>query len=268
MKINLFLKATAVSVFAFIIAYGLYPYAKDVLTYPNPMAKLYGKNGNYKTFNQDLSFKDVKTVVIKAQTSNLYIEPTQQDNGKVAITTGANQTNVLKFKNEDTRLTLELPDLSQFAQSSMTVKLPGSVKVLIINTVSGNIDVNRLDLDKIDINSTQGNINLHNGRADEVTVKSVQGQIQCDVDIKKLMLNSVSGNVWVKTKNENPEYRIKTVSGSILVTLPQRINAVITLHSLSGKIVNSAKFQLVDSGRKGFIRVESISGNVEVRSHR
>ncbi|MBO2450350.1 DUF4097 family beta strand repeat protein [Actinomadura barringtoniae] len=139
-----------------------------------------------------------------------------------------------------------------------TVTLDGVTGAIDANTVSGAIEAQGLD-GKVSFTSVSGDLSLAGGAVESLAARTVSGRIAADVDL-------------------NPDSRIdvNTVSGEVVLRVPDWISAGVSLTSAAGRIDTS--FEGLDRQERPFGRniagqlgdgtgrlsVNSVSGRVTV----
>ncbi|KRG72158.1 hypothetical protein ABB27_01820 [Stenotrophomonas terrae] len=124
------------------------------------------------------------------------------------------------------------------------------------STVSAAVDVNEVDLRRLQVNTVSGNLTA-NGRAGEADLTTVSGQIRSQLRTSRLDATTVSGSINA-AGGSGGEVSANTVSGGITLDLAnvQRLNA----ESVSGSLgVRSAGLQ--PGGR---VNLETVSGSVSL----
>lgn len=124
------------------------------------------------------------------------------------------------------------------------------------STVSAAVDVNEVDLRRLQVNTVSGNL-IANGRAAEADLTTVSGQIRSQLRTSRLDTTTVSGSINA-AGGSGGEVSANTVSGGITLDLAnvQRLNA----ESVSGSLgVRSAGLQ--PGGR---VNLETVSGSVSL----
>ena len=167
-------------------------------------------------------------------------------------------------------------------------------KSMDIETVSGEINIDKLEADNFKANTTSGDVNINSLLADITDFSSVSGGIDIKVlssktnefettsgDIKieaitgDIKANSVSGSITALYSKFNNEVAAETISGDVELGLPQASEFKVDFSSTSGELDND--FPLVVIGKvekrdiKGTvgngqktIRIETISGDAAI----
>lgn len=167
-------------------------------------------------------------------------------------------------------------------------------KSMNIETVSGEINIDKLEADNFNASTTSGDVNINTIVANITDFESVSGAINIKAlsskrnefettsgDIKietvtgDISADSVSGSITASYSVFNNEVEAETVSGDVDLSLPQASEFKVDFSSTSGELDND--FPLVVMGKvekrnvKGIvgngqktIRVETISGDAGI----
>ncbi|MBU3190100.1 DUF4097 domain-containing protein [Clostridium bowmanii] len=167
-------------------------------------------------------------------------------------------------------------------------------KSMDIETVSGEINIDKLEADNFDVSSTSGDVNINSIVANITDFESVSGTINIkslsakangfettsgDIKIEAIngdiSANSVSGSITASYNTFNNEVAAETVSGDVDLILPKTSEFMVDFSSTSGELDND--FHLVVKGKvekqnikgtvgngKKTIRVETISGDAVI----
>ena len=107
-----------------------------------------------------------------------------------------------------------------------------------LNTVSGSIR-SQVRTSRLDLRTVSGQINAAGSSGGEVAANSVSGAIDLDLSaVQRLSAETVSGSLGVRSAGLEPGGRInlQSVSGSVSLTLPARTSAQLKANSFSGSI--------------------------------
>lgn len=179
--------------------------------------------------------------------------------------------------------------------TKLDVYIPEDYKKYIsIQTVSGRVNIDKLEVDKFKTNTVSGNININSIIANTTDFGSVSGDIKikelsvqgsifkttsADVEIETITgdikTSSVSGSISLLYKKFNNDVQAKTVSGEVELSLPEASEFKVDFSTLSGELDN--EFPLVITGKiekrnvKGIvgdgnktISIETVSGDADI----
>lgn len=157
-----------------------------------------------------------------------------------------------------------------FGNYELTIRIPNNLEKIKLSTSSGDVDLNNIDVDLLDIQSASGDINLHtihtkklslevassdidikhltgdldirsaNGdieidqtSGDNLSFKNASGDLNIHADYKHIQLTNVSGDVNVEFKTVE-QMKVNTTSGDINIRIDNNDNLSVETHSLSG----------------------------------
>ncbi len=171
-------------------------------------------------------------------------------------------------------ITVVVPDHTDIVVGAVSGKVvcEGLLGAVTVTASSSNISIEmaeRIDArsasGRIDVGTCQGECNalsksgaIRIGRVGSADVSAVSGKVTVG-DAEHANVRCVSGSVSVATTSENPDIKVRTVSGGVEVVVPRDASPRTNLR---------AKIRSVDceceSGDKGFVDVESLSGRIRV----
>jgi len=160
---------------------------------------------------------------------------------------------------------------------TFTVRLPAGVTVEA-GTVSGNVTARDLRADA-EVTSVSGDVEVTGFRGGRLEATTVSGDVDlAGIEARVVEAETVSGNVTFDGRlDRQGSYDLTTLSGGVLVTLPQGTGADFHASTFSGAIrmpagtaaEGTSRRRSRSSGRIGTggatLTLESFSGNVEVR---
>lgn len=179
--------------------------------------------------------------------------------------------------------------------TKLDVYVPESYKKSMdIETVSGEIDIDKLESDDfkchttsgdmkinlivastIDFSSVSGSINIEELSSKSSDFETTSGDVKIEAISGDLKVESVSGSITALYKEFNNEVEAETVSGDVNLSLPQESEFKVDFSTTSGELEND--FPLVITGKvdkrdvKGTvgngqktIRIETTSGDAAI----
>lgn len=97
----------------------------------------------------------------------------------------------------------------------INIAAPDGVKVIVVNTVSGDASVQGLALDNLEVASTSGDVNVQACSAGNLAIRSTSGDMRLDgVSSDLAVIRSTSGDISVGNSGGN-KIDISTVSGDV-----------------------------------------------------
>lgn len=141
---------------------------------------------------------------------------------------------------------------------------------LDINTVSGNISITGVHANEIEFDCTSADCDFINCTAQEVALTTVSGDLFYSGTLDTLSCEGVSGKCEAELTVGAREIEMDSVSGNLILTLPENMGFTASIDSVSGSI--STEFdttirgsQHVYGDRSCYIEAESVSGNVIIK---
>ncbi len=264
MRIHHFFKTILVAIVAFSLSYFFYQRTDKFVGVFSPSFWLATvEHLSYQTFTKNVSLRDVDTVEINSPNTRVYVVNASQE-GKIDFTTGHDQADFISVDKMGHKLTIIIQNQTEYNQSSLTLYLPKNIKNLMVNAKASDVYMENIHLDYLNIHTTSGNINLNKLDTNEVEIATYAGNVDMNGNNKKLQLKTVSGNINISTAYATPEYDIVTVSGNIILLVSPLVKAKMALQSVSGKVFLQQAPTASNQEQLGFIRVKSISGNILV----
>lgn len=171
------------------------------------------------------------------------------------------------------------PSELQIQAVSGSVKAIGAPGSADISSVSGSLEL-VLNSAEVEAQTVSGDLKLRGRLNGEVSAETVSGAIDIAVNnerLRELTANTVSGSIRANTGlAPRGEIRMETVSGDVLLTLPKSLSAQVRGETFSGDLRATgvtiekrrgpgASFQTRYGSGEGDIRIETFSGNAEVR---
>ena len=104
--------------------------------------------------------------------------------------------------------------------------------ILSLTVASSDIDIKHLT-GNLDIKSASGDVQIDHANGDNFSFKNVSGDLNIQADYKRILLNNVSGDVNAEFKTVE-QMNVSTTSGDINVRIDNDDNLSIETHSLSG----------------------------------
>ena len=141
---------------------------------------------------------------------------------------------------------------------------------LDISSVSAKIEVSDLITDEIDLENVSGNCTFENCNTDEMTVETVSGNVSYNGTLNVMDCNTVSANCTLVTKGTPKNLSLDSVSGDLILELPENCGFTAAIDSMSGSI--SSEFDTTVSKNHhthgdGSCRItaDTMSGDIIIR---
>ena len=180
-------------------------------------------------------------------------------------------------------------------EKTLTMEVPasliGQLSDLDIETVSSNIDLSGVygtetDLssvsgaiycgdilvDELDLSTTSGSIVCENTTAKDLHISNVSGSIRAEGEFAEADAETVSGEVKLAFANIPDKIKGNSVSGNIVVALPEGANFTAKLDTVSGSIscafagTLGSDLVVVGAGGAGY-SFSTVSGNLSIEKN-
>jgi DUF4097 and DUF4098 domain-containing protein YvlB len=143
------------------------------------------------------------------------------------------------------------------------------------SAISGKYSVNMIDSREVELNTTSGKIDLKNVLCDDIDVDSISGNI--DIVMKKgsADIETASGKIKTQFLDEFEKIKVKSISGSVILSIPADSQFEVNISTISGSIkygdfamknMSSEKNELKATVGNGDSRisVNTASGSVQI----
>jgi len=141
-----------------------------------------------------------------------------------------------------------------FGDYELSIRVPNNLKNIKLGTSSGDVYINNLSADHIDIQSASGDINLHTLIAQTLSLEIASSDVNINKLTGNLDIKSASGDVEVnQTSGDN--FKFNNASGDLNIHADYKC---ILLNNVSGDV--NAEFKTVDQ-----MNVSTTSGDINIR---
>ena len=148
---------------------------------------------------------------------------------------------------------------------AVTLFIPENyVGELDIDTASGDISLTECTFSTIEIDHVNAEVLCNGIYADEIELNGTSGEVRlydCTIT-ESIENNTVSGNMEFVLLSAPQNIEIDSVSGEVVVTLPQNASVATKFESVSGQLIN--EFATIAHGDTE-ISVESVSGSLTIK---
>ncbi|SHE93864.1 DUF4097 and DUF4098 domain-containing protein YvlB [Marinitoga hydrogenitolerans DSM 16785] len=157
---------------------------------------------------------------------------------------------------------------NSFSHGDAKLKINNDIIDLNINSVSGDITLNDVSLEKLFLKTVSGDINIYNSKIKHLEYNSTSGDIETSNSIIDFIkVKTVSGDCEIDYLNSDFACSIKTVSGDIdLFVLGNDEINITKDSSLSGEIHSNIPLKVGGISEKRFINFKSVSGDLTIKS--
>jgi DUF4097 and DUF4098 domain-containing protein YvlB len=169
---------------------------------------------------------------------------------------------------------------SEVESVSGDITLSGAPTSLMVESVSGRIEVTSGGIREVDMESVSGRLSLTGPVGERINAESVSGAIRLQPEgaLKSVQLSVVSGAIDLRTElAPNGRLNAESLSGELSVVLPRSTSARVKASSFSGSIKSDAgevrkeefgpgsSLSTTLGDGAGEIRLESFSGTLRLR---
>jgi len=141
-----------------------------------------------------------------------------------------------------------------FGNYELTIHVPNNLENIHLGTSSGDVYINNLDVDKLNIQSASGDINLHTIHTKELSLEVASSDVDINKFVGDLEIKSASGDVQIDHASGD-NFSFKNASGDLNI---QANYKRILLNNVSGDV--NAEFTTVDH-----MNVSTTSGDINIR---
>ncbi len=141
---------------------------------------------------------------------------------------------------------------------------------LKIDTISGSVRLEGLDVEELDVESTSGGVTVSRLTAREASIETVSGTISLEGAMEDLKLSTTSGSGSAELTKQTRKIRTDSVSGSMRLELPKDLGYTIDFDTVSGSLNTDASVTQESKGHfrygngKCAISADSVSGSLSV----
>lgn len=162
----------------------------------------------------------------------------------------------------------------QFSKAKVSMSIEFNFSKDLVITVPRNWQCEELDISsvsaEIDLENVSGNCTFENCSTDEMTVETVSGNVNFNGTLNTMDCNTVSANCTLATDSFPKDLSMDSVSGDLILELPEGCGFTASLDSMSGSI--SSEFETTASknhhthGDGGCrITADTMSGDIIIR---
>lgn len=142
---------------------------------------------------------------------------------------------------------------------------------LNVNGISGSIAIENVSAKDMDLDTVSGLIDVSDCAADAIKVVSISGEMTIGGIFGSARLNSTSGAVWFTDGSDGiKELKIGTVSGDVIMQLPQGVGFNMNVSTVSGDV--SSVFGLTKNGSNyvygdasADFDIDTVSGDITIQ---
>ncbi len=225
----------------------------------------------------------INNIDVKAVSSDINIIPVKSDDINISFLGSITHKKIPKLiaSRVGDKLMIEIKhpvvffNFGGFQETKLDIEIPeGYNDKLKIGTVSGDISLRRLDLDRLYMDVVSGDILAESLTSKSIVIDSTSGDIKLDAFSGELSANTVSGDVAVSYPESDDDIDIETVSGDISMKMLKDSGFMLDFETISGEVDNQFSIEVERSGRNGLhgkvgdgrygVNVNTISGDLDI----
>ncbi|MBX3022588.1 MAG: DUF4097 family beta strand repeat protein [Bdellovibrionales bacterium] len=223
--------------------------------------------------------KGVKEIEVEMSSTDIRITPSSDAQIHVDIHGVVSTQKVdLATKLSGGKLTMSLKgereltanDLKE--EGDMELRIPASIKGLVVKTTSGDIDLVRTILDKVSLNTVSGDAELDDVKIGAIHWQTVSGDWESDSGISGFEGKSTSGDYEFILRSADPRLKLTSTSGDLKMKFSAAPDLKLDFRTTSGQSkIRTA--QLSQEGKatnaklgqgKGSLDFSSVSGSMTI----
>ena len=232
------------------------------------LGNIIGGECNITSINQinNLNLGNISNLKVSSLNTDVKIISTKDTNSSFHLYgRGCNHTLVYEIINETMNVYIEYPKhRSLFSKINtnlnLEIKVPENhLNQMVLDSISGDINGENLDLDFCEINTVSGDINLENILCTNSFIETTSGDInQKQGSLEKI--KTTSGDINLENININKNSNIETISGDVNILSDFKSSFKIIFNTVSGDF-NGFRG---NGDEKNTLFVKSTSGDLEV----
>lgn len=296
-KGNMIFKIFFATIGAFALSYVCAAAGNVNDAYPTSLALKYSEEINDQVdlnYSKDFDEKDLDTLEIETVSSDLAIERTDADKLSLNIQGRFSVPNkdpeqIIKYKVEGRKLFIKTREAEQSEKSFFRfnlgpqeglarLRLPSSIKNIVIKTVSGDVGMQKFALDSLAVKTVSGDFNSDALSSKNAEFKTISGDFHLIGAFETVGFQTVSGDLDLGFFQAAMRAQIASTSGDIKLRLTETPDLTLNFSSVSGELEYEPEFGEPESDRSrqsktfgkgtGLINVKTISGDVSVARQR
>jgi len=250
MKIlNLMKLSFAAALVCYAISYiGIRMSGIDGDKFPEAVIIAYAKSsGDMKTLDisRDIEVKGIEEMELTMTSSDIRISPSEDDKIHVKLKGVVSSNTVdLQAVQLGNKIDIQLSQkdkkdsgftfFSDGDKGEMEVRLPSTIKAIEIRTVSGDLAVGKLNVERLKVKTVSGDMTLDGTETKEITWQTVSGDWGSNSPLMAFDGKSVSGDYEISTKSADPRIKAHSTSGDLKVKFSSAPDLKLNFHSTSG----------------------------------
>jgi DUF4097 and DUF4098 domain-containing protein YvlB len=211
-----------------------------------------------------VSVEGIEDIEIDSVSTKIIIEPTDSENASFHLVgTGQGHKLFIRESNDEINVEVKYPKgFNLFLVSDLTlyVKIPEKYsRSLYVDSISGNIEIEDLNLNLCDIETTSGEVDIANTYCENADIDTISGDV-LQLNGYLPSVESVSGRLKFEEVSIIQNTRINTISGDVTIIPTEDSSFEVDFDSVSGNLEGKS---ILESGRFN-LDVETVSGDLTI----
>lgn len=186
----------------------------------------------------------IRDIEIQWVAGNITIQPGDTDSITFAESSGVPEADQMVWKQSGDKLILQFSQAkfsfdftTDFAKDLIvTVPQDWSCSDLDIDAVSADLDISGLTVNEMDIETVSGKCDLSGCGVNKIALETVSGDLAFEGTLERMDFESVSATCTATLSNTPKELDFDSLSGDLILTLPENTGFTAKIDSLSGEI--------------------------------
>ncbi|MDD3192629.1 MAG: DUF4097 family beta strand repeat-containing protein [Oscillospiraceae bacterium] len=137
------------------------------------------------------------------------------------------------------------------------------------NTTSGSITLSGLQAEEIEIDTVSGGADVQDSNAENFKISTVSGDMRLDGSFQEIRSDSTSGKLTVQDRICPTTLKANSVSGDVILTLPENKGFSVSFDSLSGAFYSDFPMRMNDGegtyeNGGAHLNVDTVSGGFTI----
>lgn len=254
---------------------------------PENIIMAYAKSsGDMKTLNvnRDIEVKGVEEMEVTMTATDIKIVPSEDERIHIKLN-GLVSSNVfdLQAVQLGNKIDIQLSQKDKNKQSfiffedgdkgDMEIRVPATIKSMELRTVSGDLKLGTLKLEKLKVKTVSGDVDMDSTETKQIIWQTVSGDWDSNSPLTNFDGKSVSGDYEISTKTADPQIKANSTSGDLTVKFAMAPDLKLDFHSTSGDAnVKTAALKhegdkiltTTLGGGKGSLEFKTISGSLNL----
>ncbi|WP_160683562.1 DUF4097 family beta strand repeat-containing protein [Clostridium sp. C2-6-12] len=238
------------------------------------LSKEYNLNDNINEISINLNSQDIKIENYEGQTLKVQVKSGNSASSELTETEEGHKLSLNTSYNTpgNAKISLSIPNSFKSKGDLKIVTSSGDINVsnvsldtLSVSTASGDTEASNLTLNYFSLNSSSGDTHLKNvSVSNESKLVSSSGEIVGNGTLGQLTANTTSGDMELKLEKSLANSSLRSISGSINLSLPKDSGYKINYDTISGRL-ESSNGKMSHGDESSIININTTSGNLNIR---